>query len=55
MLKSLTLLINNYSGLRTSSRFTNSAAYAIINIGENNGKILFNKTLRTQHWSQCCV
>ena len=31
----LTFLINNYSGLWTSSRFTNSAAYAIINIGEN--------------------
>jgi hypothetical protein len=26
--------VNNYSGLRTSSRLTNSAVYAIINIGE---------------------
>jgi len=36
-------------------RFTNSAAYAIINIGENHGKILFNKTLRAQHWFKCRI
>lgn len=30
--------VNKYSGLMGSSRFINSASYAIINIGEDNGK-----------------